>query len=302
VASPVIRRVIVVALVLLAALAPALLHGYALYLATEVMLYAIAAVALDLLVGYAGLVSLGQAAFFGLGAYAAAIVSAHAGPNIALTLATGFALAAVFAAVTAPLTLRSAGIFFLMITLAFAQLVWATADKWHAVSGGSDGLTVTKLPMSDTAFYLLAAGLLLVVIVVLQRLLRSPAGLALEAVRENETRARASGLSAFWYKYWAFVIAGGITGLAGVLHAHHRNFVSLADVDWTNSVVLLVMVLLGGVRSLWGGVIGATVFVLLQAWISSKTDKWEMLAIGVVLIAIVLFTRRGLWSLVTRNA
>lgn len=289
-------------LVALAALAAVWLHGYPLYLATEVVLYAIAAVALDLLVGYAGLVSLGQAAFFGLGAYAAAIVSAHAGPNLALTLAAGFAVAALFAAVTAPLSLRSAGIFFLMITLAFAQLVWATADKWHALSGGSDGLVVPKLAMSDTLFYILAVALLLVIIVVLQVLVRSPAGLALEAVRQNETRARALGLSAFWYKYWAFVLAGGITGLAGVLHAHHRNFVSLADVDWANSVVLLVMVLLGGVRSLWGGVIGAAVFVLLQAWISTKTDKWEMFAIGAVLIAIVLFTRRGLWSLVTRDA
>lgn len=300
--SPVARRAALISLALIAALAPALLHGYPLYLATEVVLYAIAAVALDLLVGYAGLVSLGQAAFFGLGAYAAAIVGAHAGPNLGLTLAAGFAVAALFAAVTAPLSLRSAGIFFLMITLAFAQLVWATADKWHALSGGSDGLVVPKLAMSDTLFYLLAVALLLIVIVVLQRLLKSPAGLALEAVRQNETRARASGLSAFWYKYWAFVLAGGITGLAGVLHAHHRNFVSLADVDWYNSVVLLVMVLLGGARSLWGGVIGATVFVLLQAWISTKTDKWEMFAIGAVLIAIVLITRRGLWSLVARDA
>ncbi len=297
-ADPRARRVVVGAVVLAVALAPALLHGYALYLAIEVVLYAIAAVALDLLVGYAGLVSLGQAAFFGLGAYAAAIVSAHAGPNLALTLAAGFVVAALFAAITAPLSLRSAGIFFLMITLAFAQLVWATADKWHSVTGGSDGLVVPRLPMSDTLFYLISVALLLLIIAGLARLLRSPFGRVLEAARQSETRTRALGLSAFWYKYWAFVLAGGLTGLAGVLHAHHRNFVSLADVDWTNSVVLLVMVLLGGARSLWGGVIGAAVFVLLQAWISSRTDKWEMFIIGAVLIAVVLFTRRGLWSLV----
>jgi len=298
VADPRARRVVVGAVVLAVALAPALLHGYALYLAIEVVLYAIAAVALDLLVGYAGLVSLGQAAFFGLGAYAAAIVGAHAGPNLALTLAAGFVVAALFAAITAPLSLRSAGIFFLMITLAFAQLVWATADKWHSVTGGSDGLVVPRLPMSDTLFYLISVALLLLIIAGLARLLRSPFGRVLEAARQSETRTRALGLSAFWYKYWAFVLAGGLTGLAGVLHAHHRNFVSLADVDWTNSVVLLVMVLLGGARSLWGGVIGAAVFVLLQAWISSRTDKWEMFVIGAVLIAVVLFTRRGLWSLV----
>jgi branched-chain amino acid transport system permease protein len=290
------------AVAVIAALVPLALHGYPLYLATEVVLYAIAAVALDLLVGYAGLVSLGQAAFFGLGAYAAGIVSAHAGPNLALTLAAGFAVAALYGAAIAPLSLRSAGIFFLMITLAFAQLVWATAgaNALHALTGGTDGLVVPHLPLSDTAFYLVAVALLAVIIIALSRLVRSPFGRALDAVRQNETRARSLGLAAFWYKFWAFVIAAGVTGIAGVLHAHHRNFVSVADAYWDNSVIFLVMVLLGGVRSLWGGAIGAAVFVLLQAWVSSKTDKWEMFVIGAVLVAIVLFTRRGLWSVVDR--
>lgn len=280
----------------IAAIVPFWLHGYALYLATEVALYAIAAVALDLLAGYAGLVSLGQAAFFGIGAYAAAIVSAHAGPNLPLTLVAGLVCAAIFAAITAPLSLRSAGIFFLMITLAFAQLVWATADKWHSLTGGSDGFVVAKLGLNDTAFYGVSVALLIAVTCGLSLLVQTPFGRALDAVRQNETRARALGFAAFWYKFCAFVLAGGITGIAGVLHAHHRNFVSLADVDWTSSVVLLVMVLLGGLRSIWGGVIGAAIFVLLQAWVSSKTDRWEMFIIGIVLTAIVLFTRRGIWS------
>ncbi len=291
------RTAVLFAVAGIAALAPLWMHGYALYLATEVALYAIAAVALDLLVGYAGLVSLGQAAYFGIGAYAAAVVAMHAGADLALTLAAGFACAAIFAAVTAPLTLRSHGIFFLMVTLAFAQLVYATADKWHSLTGGGDGLVVPKLGISDTLFYAIAAGILIAVVVVLAALVRSPFGRVLDAVRQNETRARALGLSAFWYKYWAIVLAGGITGLAGVLHAHHRAFVSLADLHWTNSVTLLVMVLLGGRKSLWGGVVGAAVFTLLEAWISSKTDQWEMFAIGAVLLAIVLFTPRGLWSL-----
>ncbi len=176
--------------------------------------------------------------------------------------------------------------------------MWATADKWHALTGGSDGLVVAKLPMSDTVFYAISVALLIAVLLGLGRLVRSPFGRVLDAVRQNETRARALGLAAFWYKYWAFVLAGGITALAGVLHAHHRNFVSLADLSWSNSVLLLVMVLLGGARTLWGGVLGAAIFVLLQAWISSKTDQWESFVIGAVLIAIVLFTRRGLASLV----
>jgi branched-chain amino acid transport system permease protein len=293
---------VLLAIAVVAALAPLASHGYPLYLATEVVLYAIAAVALDLLVGYAGLVSLGQAAFFGLGAYAAGIASAHAGPNLALTLVAGFAIAALYGAAIAPLSLRSAGIFFLMITLAFAQLVWATAgsNQLHGLTGGSDGLVVPHLPLSDTAFYLVAVVLLAVILLALSRLVRSPFGRALDAVRQNESRARSVGLASFWYKFWAFVIAAGVTGIAGALHAHHRNFVSIADAYWDNSVLFLMMVLLGGARSLWGGVIGATVFVLLQAWISSKTEKWEMFVIGAVLVAIVLFTRRGLWSLVDR--
>ena len=293
------RSVVLACFGVVAALVPFFLHGYPLYIASEVALYALAAVALDVLAGYAGLVSLGQAAFFGIGAYAAAIVSAHVGPNIVVTLAAGFAAAAVYGAVIAPLALRSAGIFFLMITLAFAQLVWATADKWRSLTGGSDGLVIAKLTLSDTAFYAVCAGLLVIVTLLLVRLMRSPAGRVLDAVRQNETRARAMGLAAFWYKYWAFVLAGGITGLAGVLHAHHRNFASLADASWTNSVLILVMVLLGGLRSVWGAVIGAAVFVVLQTWISSVTDRWENFAIGAVLIAVVLLTRRGLWSLVS---
>jgi branched-chain amino acid transport system permease protein len=290
------RALVLSALGILAALIPFWLHGYPLYVASEVALYALAAVALDVLAGYAGLVSLGQAAFFGIGAYAAAIVSSHAGPNIALTLPVGFAAAAIFGALIAPLVLRSAGIFFLMITLAFAQLVWATADRWHSLTGGSDGFVVAKAALSDTAFYGLCLAVLVVVALLLSGLLRSPAGRVLDAVRQNETRARALGLAAFWYKYWAFVLAGGITGLAGVLHAHHRTFVSLADLSWSNSVLLLVMVLLGGLRSLWGAVIGAAAFVVLQVWVSSHTDRWENFVIGAVLIAIVLLTRRGLWS------
>jgi branched-chain amino acid transport system permease protein len=297
------RTILLACIALVAALAPLYLHGYALYLATEVALYAIAATALDLLVGYAGLVSLGQAAYFGIGAYAAAIVAAHFGADLWLTLAAGFVCAAIFAAVTAPLTLRSHGIFFLMVTLAFSQLAYATADKWHSLTGGSDGLVVPKLTLSDPAFYLITLGILAAVLLALGLLVRSPFGRVLAATRQNETRVRALGLSAFWYKYWAIVLVGGITGLAGVLHAHHRAFVSLADLHWTNSVTLLVMVLLGGRQTLWGGVVGAAVFTLLEAWISSKTDQWEMFVIGAVLIAIVLFTPRGfvsLWYVVFR--
>jgi branched-chain amino acid transport system permease protein len=281
-----------------AALGPLYLHGYALYLATEVAFYAIAAVALDLLVGYAGLASLGQAAFFGIGAYATAITAAHFGANIVLTLAAGFACAALFAALTAPLTLRSRGIFFLMVTLAFAQLVYATAEKWRSFTGASDGLVVPKLTsISDGGFYLIALGILILVLVAFALLVRAPFGRVLEASRQNDTRARALGLSTFWYRYWAIVLAGGVTGLAGVLHAHHRSFVSLADLHWTNSVTLLVMVLLGGRGTLWGAALGAAVFTLLEAWISSKTDQWEFFVIGAVLIAIVLFTPRGLQSI-----
>lgn len=283
----------------LAAALPLLARGYTLYLATEAVTLAVAAAALSLLVGHAGLVSLGQAAFFGIGAYSMGL-TLKAGGGLALGLALGATLAALYAALTAPVVLRGHGIAVLMTTLAFAQMVYSAAYKWSWLTGGDDGLSLPRLGLSPTALYAAAAGALVATVAFLRRLAASPFGMALEAIRQNELKARALGIRAFVYKFAAFVLAAAITGLAGGLSAAHRTFVSPHDLYWVTSATLLVMVLLGGSRSFYGAVAGAALYVFVQAWISSWTDLWALF-LGLVLVATVLWSREGIWGLAAKR-
>ncbi|GAA5534131.1 branched-chain amino acid ABC transporter permease [Deinococcus aluminii] len=277
---------------------PLLLGGYPLYLATEALCWAMAAAALDLLVGYLGLTPLGHIAMWGLGGYTAALLT-RAGVPLALVLPAAALVATLYSALTAPLALRAGGIFFLMITLAFAQMMQALAEKWSAVTGGTDGLTF-KSGLPDWGLYLTVLGALALTLFLLTRLTRSPFGRVLEAIRQNETRARALGYPVFAYKYGAVLIASAFIGLAGALGAYHRGIVTPTDLFWLQSAVLLIMVLLGGARSLWGPVIGAVLYTLLQALVSSHTDLWAGL-VGLLLIALVLSGSGGLWALFARR-
>ena len=277
---------------------PLLLGGYTLSLATEALCWAIAAAALDLLVGYLGLTPLGHIAMWGLGGYAAALLT-KAGVPLPLTLLASALLATLYSAITAPLALRAGGIFFLMITLAFAQMMQALAAKWSGLTGGTDGLTFSS-GLSTVQLYLLTVGALAVTLLVLGRLVASPFGRVLGAIRQNENRARALGYPVFAYKYGAVLIASAFIGLAGALGAYHRGIVTPTDLFWLQSAVLLIMVLLGGTRSLWGPVIGALLYIVLQAVVSSHTDLWSGI-VGLLLIALVLSGKGGLWSLVQRR-
>ncbi|MFC5848804.1 branched-chain amino acid ABC transporter permease [Deinococcus petrolearius] len=275
---------------------PLLMGGYPLYLATEAVCWAIAAAALDLLVGYLGLTPLGHIAMWGLGGYVAALLT-RAGVPLPLTLAAAALIASAYSALTAPLALRAGGIFFLMITLAFAQMLESLAGKWTAVTGGTDGMTFTPV-LSGPPLYVLSTAALALTLWLLTRLTRSPFGRVLEAIRQNEPRARALGYPVFAYKYGAVLIASAFIGLAGALGAMHRGIVTPTDLFWLQSAVLLIMVLLGGARSLWGPVLGALLYTVLQAVVSSHTDLWAGL-VGLLLIALVLTGRGGLWSLVS---
>ena len=284
--------------VALIALTPLLLGGYPLYLATEGLCWAMAAAALDLLVGYLGLTPLGHIAMWGLGGYTAALL-ARAGAPLALVLPASALVAALYSALTAPLALRAGGIFFLMVTLAFSQMMQALADRWSAVTGGSDGLTFTS-GLPGWGLYLLTLMALAATLLLLLRLTRSAFGQVLEAIRQNEGRARALGYPVFAYRYGAVLIASALIGLAGALGAYHRGIVTPGDLFWLQSAVLLIMVLLGGARSLWGPVIGAVLYTLLQALVSSRTDLWAGL-VGLLLIASVLPGSGGLWGLPGRR-
>lgn len=295
--AAVAAAVMVLALVLV----PGIRGGYTLYMATEIAIFSLAATALNVLVGHLGLVSLGHAAFFGLGAYAAALLGKHGSAAGLLTLPAAAGAAVAFAAVTGPFVLRSHGIFFLMLTLAFAQMLHGAAQQWVDVTGGSDGVAgIPKLEFAGLGepvpFYTFVLALLAGFLAALGRLLQAPFGRVLEAVRDGEAKARALGYPVFWYKFAALLLSAAITGLAGALHAHHTGFVSPGTLSWTTSGALLVMVLLGGRGTLGGGVLGAALYMVFETWLSSWTDYWHM-GVGFMLMAVVLGSRRGLWGL-----
>ncbi|MCS7057981.1 MAG: branched-chain amino acid ABC transporter permease [Meiothermus sp.] len=278
---------------------PLLFGGYPLYLATEAALLAVAAVALGLLLGHGGVPSLGQAAFLGLGAYAVGLCLKAGWPLwLGLLLAVG--VAALFALVTGLLVFRTHGIFVLMLTLAFGQMVYSAAHKWTAVTGGDDGLSLSGLSLHPGLLHLGAMAVLLAVLLGLGRLLQTPYGKTLEAIRQNEEKIRSLGVPTFYYKLSLFVLTGALTGLAGGGLALHRSFISPHDLFWLTSATLMVMVLLGGSRGLWGAAFGALLYTFVQSWVSSFTDLWGVF-VGLLLIGTVLFAREGLWPLLERR-
>ena len=281
------------------AVVPVVAGGYTLYLATEAMVWSLAAAALGLLVGHAGVVSLGHAAFFGIGAYSVGLL-VKAGVDLWVGLGAAVLLAAAFAALTGPLALRGHGVVVLMVTLAFAQMVYSAAYRWKWLTGGDDGLALPKLGGRPELFYAASVVLVVACVAALRRLVASPYGQALEAIRQNESKARALGIPAFPYKLAAYTLSAALTGLAGGLLAIHRNFVSPHDLYWVTSATLLVMVLLGGSRGFVGAVVGATLYVFLQAWVSSRTEFWSLF-LGLVLVLTILGSREGLWGLLARR-
>ncbi len=281
---------------------------------TRVLIFAIAAVSLDIIVGYGAMVSFGHAAFVGLGAYVAAISAFHfseslpllfgfAGSNsLLLNLPLAMVVAALVAFVTGLICLRTQGIHFIMITLAFAQMLYylfVSLDFY----GGEDGLVMigrNELPLVDTSddtqFYFLCLGLLLAYLYLARRLVNSRFGRVLRGSRINDTRLRALGFNSYGYRLAAYVIAATGAAMAGVLLANKTEFVDPGLFSWQLSGELLVMVILGGMGSLYGAVIGAIVFLMLEQWLSAWTEHW-MFFLGPFLILVVVLARHGLLGL-----
>lgn len=287
-------------------------------LGTQVAIYAIAAVSLDLLIGYAGLSSFGHAAFFGLGAYVVGIMAMRAGDggrflglipgstDAWIVWPIAVAIAAVAALVIGALSLRTSGVQFIMITLAFAEMLYYLFVSLK-VYGGDDGLGFRRRnavpfldPRDDTGFYYLCVVMLALFLGLCRRLVRSRFGVALQAIRQNERRMLALGLRTYRYKLVAFVIGGAGAGLAGALNANLNRFVSPDLLHWTTSGDIMVMVLLGGAGSLFGPVFGAAVMIVLQSYLAQWTEHW-MILFGPFLVLVILFARRGIWGL-ARNA
>jgi branched-chain amino acid transport system permease protein len=281
---------------------PFLVADYPRALVAEVYVFAIFAMSLDLLLGFTGLMSLGHAAFFGLGAYAVAILGTLFGVNAWLALVAGVLLAAAGAALIGFFCVRASGIPFLMLTLAFSQLVFSIALKWRDVTGGTDGMAIAEKPGflgfdlgNSLPMYFMTLGFLLASYWALRRLLNAPLGHVFVGIRENEPRMLAIGYRTRAYKLLSFTIAGAFAGLSGGLYAIFNSFISPDAIYWTASGDILIMTMLGGAGTLIGPAIGAGVFLLMKNVVSSYSEHW-LAIIGAIFICCVLFFPGGIWG------
>lgn len=275
---------------------------YLLSLGSRIIIYALAAVSLDLLLGYSAMISLGHAAFVGIGAYVVGIFSGIDNALIILPLAIFFA--ALAAMVIGALSLRTTGMHFIMITLAFAQMLYyffISLEKY----GGDDGLSLYArnafpgLDLSnDVHFFYLCLGALTLFLLFTSSLVKSRFGLVVRGAGNNERRIKSLGIHANHYKLVLFTIAGGGAGLAGALLANQTEYISPGLMHWTLSGELMVMVLLGGLGTLFGPVLGAAMFLLLEEGLAMYTEHW-MIYMGPTLIFAVIFAKRGMFGLLT---
>lgn len=279
---------------------PFLVSDFRLGVVTEILIFALLAASLDLLVGFTGLPSLGHATYFGVGGYAAAMVARDLTVNVLAGLVVAAVVALVVALVTGFLAVRTRGVYFLMLTLAFAQLLFSLALTWTPVTGGSNGMSVPSVEvLPGTAldgtgrFYLFTAATFGLCYLVLRRVVDSPFGRSLVGIRENEARMRSVGYATLRYKLAAFTVAGVVGGVSGGLFAQYQRFISPDNVTFQISALALIMVIVGGVGTLYGPAIGAAAVVLLRDELSSRYEHWE-LSLGIVLVLFVYFLPRGL--------
>jgi branched-chain amino acid transport system permease protein len=297
------RRGVLVLLLLVGAIVlPPYLGTYYTRFATQIAIYGMAALSVDLLLGYTGLITFGQAALFGVGAYAAGMLTVCGITNAFVAWPLAILISMLFALAIGSLSLRTRGFQFIMVTLAFAQMVYYFAQSLRNW-GGDDGFTVPQrdhlgfVSLADhTTFYYVVLVLLVLVAYLAHRIVNSEFGMVIRGIRDNERRVAAVGFPPYPYKLVVFVIAGGIAGLAGALMANHAKFVSPATLSWQLSGELLAMVILGSANSLIGPILGAAFFLAFRDVLSDFTEHW-MLFFGPLLVARVLLVKDGIWSM-----
>jgi branched-chain amino acid transport system permease protein len=305
------RRIAVGVVLVLLALFPFVGATFYTELVTKVMILAIFALSLDLLVGYTGLVSFGHAAYYGIGAYVLGLLTPkYEAANLWLTLPVAIAVAGLAALAVGIFVVRVKGIYFIMVTLAFAQMFYFLFHDTK-LGRGSDGISMNFKPVATigsvtpfdlgnaTHVYFFVFAALLLVFLFLRMLLRSPFGRALQGIRSNEHRMRSLGFPVYRYKLASFAIAGALAGLAGYLSALQFGFVNPELLSWHQSGNVLLMLILGGQGSLYGAIVGAFAFVALEEIYSSLTTHWQLL-LGLTIIALVIFLPGGLASLAGR--
>jgi branched-chain amino acid transport system permease protein len=287
-------------LAIILSLIPPFMGAYIRTWITQVLIYSIFALSLNLIFGYTGLFSMGHAAFFGAGAYTAGILTAHFGiRSFWLLMPAGIFVATFFAAVFGVIALRASGIYFLFITMALGELLSAVALRWKSVTGGSNGLFVPypelglRLAMNSFSYYYLVLTIFVTCVLVLYFFIKSPFALALQGVRDHEHRMRHMGYNTWLYKYVAFIIAGLFAGVAGVLFGPFGGSIVPSLLGTVTSALVMLMVVIGSDRIFFGPIIGSTIILFLQYYASVITpDRWPLI-LGAVFVIAVVFLRGG---------
>jgi branched-chain amino acid transport system permease protein len=288
-----------------------LIGGYV-ELGTRVVIFALAAMALNFLLGYTGVLSFGHAAYFGLGAYGTALTIKYLVPSTPVGMLAGIVLGTVAAAIIGPMIVRLRGVYFAMCTIAFGQVFYFIAFQWFSLTGGDDGVSAWhRIPIdfgfatldilnSNKALYYFALAVFGVCAAAMAFLLRSPFGRTLLAIRENERRARFLGIPVDQHIWMSWVVSCFFVSIAGTLYALLNDFVDPRALRWDQSGTFVIMTVLGGMRSFWGPLIGAAIYLVLQDYISSHTENW-MSFIGAFFVLIVLFFPRGVLGIIRRK-
>ncbi len=287
---------------------PPLLSTFQVELLTQILIWTIVAVSLNILLGYAGLATLGHASYMGISAYATAILTTQHHGTFLQTLVVCLALSAATAAVFGLLACRASGPEFLLITMTLALVVWGLANRWVSLTGGDNGIRDLTRPdlglpwsLNDSLyFYYFVLVFFAIGFVLMFMLIQSPFGKTLVGIRESESRMRALGYNTWLHKYLAFIITGVFSGYAGVFWAYYNLFVSSVDVDTMFSLETLLMVAAGGPGTFVGPVIGAGLFVVLKNLVSVYSQRWRMI-MGIIFVLVVFFTPDGIFSLLKRS-
>jgi branched-chain amino acid transport system permease protein len=294
------------ALALLVVLPP-FLPSYWLTILNQMLIFAVLAMSLDLLMGYTGLASFGHCAYFGASAYVVAILSTRYGFGFLISTLSGLFASVIIGLIFGLLVAHTAGVYFLMITLALGMVIWGLAFRWVSMTGGDNG--IAGIPRPDLGlsisfndpvfFYYLTLVVFAASFVLLYVFVRSPFGQSLLGIRESESRMRSLGYNTWLHKYLAYVIAGAFSGLSGILWAFYNGFVSPMDVELTSSFAAFLMVILGGAGTLAGPAVGAGIIVFLENFISGYTHRW-LLILGTIYVLTIMYAPGGLAELVKR--
>lgn len=275
-------------------------------LAVNILIFGLYAVGFNLIFGYTGMLSFGHAAFLGVGAYGCGIAISVFGVNWLLAIAIGVVMGGAVAMVVGALAIRSRGIYFAMVTLALAQCVYYILYQWSDLTGGEDGLRGVSVQavnfggveldmLNPMTKYYVMLGFVGVALWIFSRILESPFGAVLEAIRENENRARACGYDTMVTRWLAFVLSGMFCGLAGALYAIHLSIVPIEAAHYLTSGEAVMMALLGGMGTFFGPFVGAGMFLMLQDILSAEVEYWQFFA-GAIFVLFVLFFPRGIWG------